>query len=77
MTFATIKSPHNGRRSPGRPRTHPSAARDLTLLHPSAMLRIGNYSALRTQLERPRSRPTAAFTTGPPDSETANGIQCP
>jgi hypothetical protein len=77
MTIATIESPHNGRRSPDRPRTHPSVARDLTLLHPSAMLRIGDCTALKTQLERPRSRPTAVFNAGLPDPGATNAIQCP
>ena len=77
MTHANIESLRNDRRSQGRPRTNPPVARDLTLLHPSAMLQTGNCTALWTQLERPRSRPAAAFTAGPPDSGAANGIQCP
>ena len=63
MTLANIESPHNDRRSPGRLRTNPSRAPDLTLLRPSAMLQTGDCTASRTQFE-----PTGVAEQRPPPS---------
>ena len=65
MTLANIESPHNDRRSPGRPRTHPSMARGLTLLRPSAMLRTGNCGGLQANLQPLTSPTTTSIATRP------------